>query len=172
MRHLIGIAILCLVVLMVGTCSCSVQKHIVSENKDSSVIKEYQDSVRILTTENNKLFSENLQLQYLGVKFDTLFVKGDTIRNTVTIHDGNIEASGRIISASVSKTFYSSLLASKDRTIDSLSKVKAKETVKVVTEYKDRTVKKTFIPWWVWLIGLVLLAFNFRKQIKSIIWTT
>lgn len=147
--------------------SCSVHKSTASS--DTNVLREYEDSIRILKTENDRLFSENLELQYLGISFDTIRVPGDTVRNTIVIHDGHIEATGRIKDAKVSTSIYTSLLLSKDRTIDSLTKVKSKEVIRVVT--KDREVKKTFIPFWVWLVIIGLVIFNFRNQIKNI-WKT
>jgi hypothetical protein len=141
------------VMAILTLCGCSSTKNVTKENRDSSVIKEYQDSLRVLSIENEKLLNENLQLQYLGISFDTVFLPGDTIRNTITVREGSIIASGRIKNAKVGTSNYEKILSEKDRLIDSLKTVKSKETVRVVTEYKDKVVKRTVFPWWFLLIA-------------------
>jgi hypothetical protein len=155
-----GVALTFVIFAFVWGCnvSCTTQKQIQTLRVDST--SEKIDSVKLLQEEVNRLTNENIQLQYLGISFDT--VRGDTIRNVITIHEGNIEASGKIVSAKVATSFLQRVVVEQKRTIDSLSLVKSK--VNVVTEYKDRMVKRTIFPWWFILIAAGL--FIVIKKLK------
>lgn len=145
--------------------SCSSSKNVSTNYKE----QELRDSISILTTENNKLFSENLALQYASISFDTLRITDTVDRfNTVTItKEGEIRTIGRVKEVKVSNLVYTRIIDEKNKTIDSLRFVKNKTIEKTVEKEK----KVSFIPFWVWLIIIGLVVFNFRKQILSI-WNT
>lgn len=165
-----------LIGMVVVFSSCTSTKHITTQtlNKDSLRVEEQSDSIRVLKSEINRLTSEVNELQFGVVRFDTVFVAGDTVKNIVTIHDGNIEAKGRIISAVVSKNVYTKIIAENQRLIDSLRAVKNKIETKVVTktEYVDRKVKRSFLTWWIFfLIGAasMYVVLNWKKIAKLFI---
>lgn len=174
--EIIWIVVIVAILAIISFSSCKVQKHIVSETHsvDSSVLKSYYDSVRMLKTENSHLQWEKNQLQYAGVQFDTVFVSGknDTIINTVTItKEGDVHASGKILSAYVSKTFMQKVISDKDTKIDSLAKAlqNEKSNVKTVVQTKevDKVVKAGF-PWALVLVTFVVACYVRKYGISKV----
>lgn len=160
------LTILLLMVLFVSTCvlaGCTSTKQVSksSTNVDSSAIKERDEEIRILKAENERLNIEIRELQFAEVRFDTVFVKGDTVVNTVVItKDGEVQAKGNIVSAVVSKNILTKIVNEKQRVIDSLSKALTSEkaNVKKVVEVKEKEVKRSVFPGWMW--WLLLIAFG------------
>jgi hypothetical protein len=149
--------------------SCSTAKNTVKA--DYSKEQDLRDSVSMLTIENNKLTNENLQLQYASISFDTIRLSDtvDRVNTVVITKEGEIKSKGNIRKVVVSNAFYTKIIDEKSKTIDSLRLVKNKVSERLI--YKDREVKKSFIPFWLWLVIIGLVAFNFRKQIVKL-WNT
>lgn len=164
--YMLGVLLIILLALLFSSCTTSktVQKESIKSERETIL----EDSVRVLTKEVEHLLQEKRSNEYGMIRFDTVFVPGDTVINTVVIKDGNIEAKGRIKYVEVNKSVYEKLLVQKDKIIDSLSKLKQKEKVK--TEYKDvnKVVKKWYIPFWVYLIVAGSILFSFRDKIKKL----
>lgn len=148
---------LLIILVLLGSQSCT---RLITKNiqvTDSTAIKSLQDSISFHKKLNEELSTELNLAQLSGVKFDTLFVPGDTVVNTITIREGGeLIATGRIKSASVSKDFSLRLVKQKQQQVDSLAKLLAEErkTVKVV----DREVEKktrVFVGWWLLVIGFL-----------------
>lgn len=146
---------------------CTSTKQVYKETTDSSHLKELEAQNRVLYSENERLLKEVRELQYAEVRFDTVFLKGDTVVNTITItKEGEVKATGKIVSANLTKNVLTKIVKEKDRIIDSLSQLKQKETVKVVTEYKDKYKKVTVFPWWFLMITGAFAFLWLRKQFK------
>lgn len=137
------------------SCTRVVTKNI--EVTDSTAIKSLEDSLALHKKINDELSSELTLAQLAGVKFDTLYVPGDTIVNTVTIReDGEITAKGRIKSATISKDLTYKIISKKQETIDSLKNAlsEEKKNVKVVEKQIEKKTK-VFVGWWLLIIGFV-----------------
>lgn len=169
--------VLLVVLLMILLAACNSTKQVSKQTTtvDSSHVKELSDSIRLLKTENEKLIADIREMQYGSVIFDTVYMPGDTIVNTVTItKEGEIKASGRVSAAYVSKSVLTKIVNEKQRVIDSLSQVKQRETVKLVTrtEYKDKFVKRSFMAgWWLWILFFlagVYVGWRWRKFIHIV----
>ena len=160
-----GVALIILITLLATGCSSTKQVQKVSV--DSTYIKELEARNQILSSDVSRLTTEVNELQYGFVRFDTVYLPGDTVVNTVTItKEGEIKATGRVSTAYVSKNLMTRIIAEKERIIDSLSTLKQKETVRVVTEYKDKYVKRSFLNfWWLLLIGAAG-GYYLSKKIK------
>lgn len=148
---------------------CTSTKLVTKETRlvDSTAVKELSDSVRVLTSENNRLTALVEEMQYASVRFDTVYMPGDTVINTVTItKEGDIKATGKISSAYVSKSVLTKIVNEQNRVIDSLKSVKQKEIIRTFTktEFKDKFKKVTVFPWWFWLITGVFALLWARKQ--------
>jgi hypothetical protein len=166
------IAITLAVLAMLAVSGCNSQKHIIESRFDSTWTKNVQDSNKLLRHEVEKLTEDIQQLIYAGVYFDTVWLKGDTVRDTITNtvvikSDGSIEAKGRISSAYVSKNTMLKLVAEKQKTIDSLSVALSDEKMNIKTVDRVVTKKTSFIPLWVFLIFAVLAAMNILVMYKN-----
>lgn len=150
------------IILLLAAFGCNTEKHITKERVivDSTALKEKTDSIYYLKQENERLEAKVRELTYTQVLFDTVFLAGDTVVNTVIVkEDGTIEAAGKIKSLTISKQLLVNVIAEKNRMIDSLVKVKQKENVVVqkVTETKTRDVVKKVVPgyvWWLLILGI------------------
>lgn len=169
-------AVLFMLLLFLLLSGCNSTKQVTKQTKtvDSSHIKELSDSIRLLKTENEKLTADIRELQYAQVLFDTIYMPGDTVVNTITItKDGEIKATGRITAGYVTKNVLTKIVAEKNRVIDSLASLKQKETVKLVTrtEYKDKYVKTNFLSqWWLFPAGMIFMAaIIYRRKILSLL---
>jgi hypothetical protein len=161
MRLLI-FTILILWVLSCWLQSCSTTKTLAKS--DTTSLKEVDSLTKVVKSWQAKY--EQISTSIIGshVIFDTLYVPGDTVINTVTVKaDGSIEASGRLKSLSVSNSSIQKQLTLIKGKYDSLAKVKSKVEVRTVT--KDREVKRTVFPWWYILIlgGAVFLFLKLKK---------
>jgi len=143
---LISISLL-LFVLSIG---CTTQKHIVTAktNIDSSVIRELQDSVRLLVTEKQGLEQKIHELEFGSVIFDSTrcpqihFPEGAAMMNKDSVQslidqlnesisgmnnkikryaDGTIEVTGRLKSANYSKDKLSEIVYYQQKTIPEFS---------------------------------------------------
>ena len=166
------IAITLAVLAMLAVSGCNSQKHITENRFDSTWTKNVQDSNRLLRQEVEKLTGDIQQLIYAGVYFDTVYLKGDTVRDTITNTvviktDGSIEAKGRISSAYVSKNTMLKLVAEKQKTIDSFSLALSNEKMNVKTVDRVVTKKTSFIPLYMFLIIAVLAAANIYVIYKN-----
>jgi hypothetical protein len=122
--------------------------------------------------ENTRFWESQIQSLSTGsVLFDTVFMPGDTIINTVTVKDGTIEARGRI-----KKVFVTSDKLTQERDYwhsryDSLAAHKDTTAARVIikTEFKDRYVKRGF-PWLWFFIGMASggVAMYFLNRFKII----
>lgn len=166
------VAVLLLAVAIIYFSSCNSQKHI-QETKvvlDSSFEKELKDSIRYFRNEKERLEHTINELQYAGVKFDTVFLEGkrDTIINTVTItKEGEIKASGHISAAYVSKSVLTKIVNEKQLTIDSLSKSLEIEKKNIKTVVQVKEVEKKTKPGLPWAMLLVVFAFGCFAWEKS-----
>lgn len=157
----IAIMMLLLFFWLVAT-GCSSSKHVEKSFTDSTATKD--DSIRLLKSERDLFEQQYNELLYASVLFDTI-LSHDTIHNTVYItKEGEVKAEGNIRSVAVSKNVYLNLISQKDRTIDSLSKIK--EKVRVVTETKQVEKKTTVLPWW--FIVIISGVFVIVKKLKFI----
>lgn len=171
---------------MVGTCACSTTKNLEKSgsNVDSGRVKDLEDSLHVAISERNRFEQEIKQWQYGDVEFGegnkidtTNIYTGDSIgppriiNNTFEIGPMGIKATGNIKSAHFSSSTEAKIITEQSKLIDSFRHVKQKESywLRTVTYTTTKHVKKTFIPFWVWLIIGGLVIFNFRKQIKSLI---
>lgn len=118
---------------------------------DSTHVRE-NDSLRIVNHDLVMSYEEQIrQYRDAGVIFDS--TPCPDIPNTIEIStDGTIKASGSIKSANLNSKTDNKKVERLQQTIDSLTRVKNKESVTVKTEYKNvtRDVKKKF-PWF-WLV--------------------
>lgn len=151
-----------------ASCSSSKDIHKDTNKVEDTRLQEKSDSIRILKTDNERLTSENIQLRYFGVDYDTVYVKGDTIKNTITIHDGDISVSGRIKSAHFTESAFNKNTQSKSKTVDS----SGKNTIREITYLKTVTITKTkhtqisFLNWILFIvIGVVIgvIICNYKK---------
>lgn len=151
--------------LFILSFSCTTTKHA----QVASTNTEYQravDSMTHVLSETTRMFESQIQnIATGGIVFDTLFIPGDTMTNTVTINGGVIHAAGKI-----QKVYYKDVQTVTERdywhkVADSLSTHRDTTAIKVVTEYKDRTVKRTVFPWW-WIVigGVVVIGVLYGKQ--------
>lgn len=166
------IALVLAVLLILAVSGCNSQKHIIESRFDSTWTKNVQDSNKLLRHEVEKLTEDIQQLIYAGVYFDTVWLKGDTVRDTITNtvvikSDGSIEAKGRISSAYVSKNTMLKLVAEKQKTIDSLSVALSDEKMNIKTVDRVVTKKTSFIPLYMFLIIAVLAAANIYVIYKN-----
>jgi len=145
-----------LIMMAVGMCSCNTTKDVQKSyiEKDSLTVKSLQDSVRMLTLENNKLTEEIRELNYSGVIFDTVAVN-DTIRTVVIRPDGTIEAKGNIKSASFSSEKLTTRIREMQKLIDSLRLVKeqVRTEYRYISESKDKHKETTVFPWYLLVIA-------------------
>ena len=157
----IAVMMLLLFFWLVAT-GCSSSKSVQKSFTDSTATKD--DSIRLLKAERDLFEQQYNELLYASVLFDTI-LSHDTIHNTVYItKDGEVKAEGKIRTVNVSKNVYLSIIAEKDRLIDSLSKITQK--VKVVTETKQVEKKTTVFPWWfIVIIGGIFIVI---KKLKFI----
>jgi uncharacterized ion transporter superfamily protein YfcC len=156
------IAICTIVLLWIIATGCTSTKNVQKSFTDSSTTKD--DSIRLLKAERDLFEQHYNELLYAEVLFDTLTLH-DTIHNTVFItKGGEIRAEGNIKKASVNKNVYLSIIAERDRIIDSFKSVKDK--VRVVTETKQVEKKTTVFPWWFIIImgGIFIIV----KKLKFI----
>lgn len=163
------LALICLITLVM--ISCTTSKNISTDQQQYSKEEQLRDSVKMLTIDNERLEAEKRENQYYRVDFirDTVN-HHDTITNTIEISkDGGVRATGNILSAYVAKSVLTKVLEQKNRTIDSLRLLTNKVETKYYTITKTRTIKRSFIPIWIWLIIAGLVAYHFRKQIKTMI---
>lgn len=139
-----------LISLLLWLCAtgCTSSKNVQKSSYDSTATKD--DSIRMLKAERD-LFEQNYnELLYASVLFDTI-VSHDTIHNTVYItKEGEVKAEGNIRKVAVNKSVFTSIIAEKDRLIDSLSKITQK--VQVVTKTETKVKKVTVFPWWLLLV--------------------
>ena len=164
--YMLGVLLIILLALLFS--SCTTTKTVQKESIKSEREVVLEDSVRVLTKEVEQLLQEKRSNEYGVIRFDTVFIPGDTVINTVVIKDGNIEAKGRIKYVEVNKSVYEKLLVQKDKIIDSLSKLKQKEVVKTEVKTVDKVVKRSFIPFWVWVILAALLFWGNREKFKKL----
>lgn len=162
--------------VLLALASCTSVKKSISSTKtivDSTVIDEKDSIIRVEKSKRERLESELRELQVTGISFDTIFLPGDTIINTVTVRtDGTVDATGRIKSVTVTNQKLQRTLKDLQEDYDSLAQVKQRVETKVITNTVEKTknVKRTW-PWW-WfaicaVVGFVLGAV-FRNQIISL----
>lgn len=133
------------IVVLVLAFGCNTEKHIVKERVvvDSTAIKEKSDSIWLLKREIERMEAQIREMTYTQVLFDTVYIAGDTIVNTVIIKDnGEVEAAGRIKSLTISKQLLVNIIKEKDRVIDSLAALKQKEKIVVQKETVTKKVDK------------------------------
>ena len=179
------LTILLLMVLFVTTCilaGCTSTKQISksSTKVDSTASKEKDEEIRVLKAENDRLNAEINRMQYSTVVFDStkcpptqLIIDStcnvDSVKqvlerqfqNQVKIYsDGTIEAKGNLKSANFQLLQQIKLAQEKSKLADSLSKALTAEkaNVKKVVEVKEKEVKRTVFPGFMW--GLLLIAFG------------
>lgn len=139
--------------IIVFASSCTSSKAVTKTVVDSTSLTEKSDSIRLLKSERDRFEELYNELIYSGVIFDTLKVT-DTVNHFNTVYitkDGEIKATGNIKSASVSKSIIQSIIASKDKTIDSLRNLTSKDSVNTHRESLVKKVKKSVFPWWLFL---------------------
>lgn len=154
------LAIICsILIFFILTCgACTSTKHVKSSSFDSTWVKSVLDSNRVLRSENSLLQQDINAMKYIGVYFDTLYLPGDTVVNTVEVtKEGDVKATGRIKSASFSEKYYQKLVWKLQSRLDSLSKSRSEEKTRIV--YKDREVQKkvkvfTQFYWWILMFAL------------------
>lgn len=187
--------LLFLLFLMILLAGCTSTKQVAKQTKtvDSSYIKQLEESVRVLQSENSHLSSEIHELLFNSVEFDSTNCpptqiiidercNADSIRaileadfsNEVKIHaDGTIEAKGQLRRASASLQKIQQVIAEQSRTIDSLRSLKQEEKIRTITktEYKDKYVKTSFLSqWWLFPAGMLFMfVILYRKKILSLI---
>lgn len=153
------------IILFICVClnifSCTTTKHVEKVKSERETVLE--DSVRLLSVELDRMEKERRESEYGVIRFDTVFVPGDTIVNTVTIKEGAIEAKGRIKYVEVNKSVYEKIISQKDKIIDSLARIKRIERVVTETVYKDKKV--VVFPWYFWLIcaGTFYAGYRLKK---------
>jgi ElaB/YqjD/DUF883 family membrane-anchored ribosome-binding protein len=163
-----------LLILLMSSCA-SVKKSVSSTKStvDSSVIAEKDSIIRVEKSKRERIESELRELQVTGISFDTIFLPGDTILNTVTVRtDGTVDAMGRIKSVTVTNQKLQRTLKDLQEDYDSLAQVKQRVETKVIKETvtKTKNVKRTW-PWW-WFaicaaIGLIVGGI-FRDKFLSL----
>lgn len=168
----IGLLLLLFTYILPG---CTTQKQTGSSQTlaDSSVLKEQQETIRVLQQDNARLTGELRVQEYFGVMFDTVSLEPqiiipdhcnadsilrllDATRNRVKVYaDGTIEAEGKLKSAFYSKDKLSRVITDLQRINDSLRQEKQREELRYVkkTGFKEKKVKRgLFAGWWLWLI--------------------
>lgn len=182
----VTIIMLCLFIGCLSSCTTTkeVNKH--SLVKDSSVVKELQDSIRLLISEKAWLEQVLKENEYATVEFDStrcpqiVFPEGaamlnkDSIQRLVndlnnsilglnnrirTYADGSREITGRLRSATYSKDKEIQQRLKLEREVDSLRQLKQKEKVVVNTVEKIKEVRKKtkFLNQW-WLLPAGFIA--------------
>lgn len=149
------ISIIFFVFFLFPSCTRVITKSI--QLTDSTAIKIWKDSVDFHKKINEELLSELSSSQLNKILFDTLFVPGDTVYNTITVKEtGEIVAKGKIKSAYLSRDFAIKIAQQKQIQIDSLQKALTDEK-KMVKVVEKEIYKKTkvFIGWWLLIIGFI-----------------
>lgn len=151
--------------------SCTTAKHITTTSTatDSSYTRAVDSMNRVLS-ETVRLFESQIEnISSGGIVFDTLFLPGDTILNTVTVNGGVITAKGKI-----QKVYYKDIqtITERDywhRTADSLATHRDTTAVRVVTEtkYVDRTVKRKWFTGFGWWLLFLAIGFGAGYYVKS-----
>lgn len=187
-----------IVVMAALSCGVSKNKSQSQTNTVSELLKEKNDSIRVLKNENNVLLQQIRELTYAGISFDTsdcpetsyVIPKDcnvdsilrilDRYRDQVKVYaDGTIEINAKLKNITYTKERLESKIQMMQRTIDSLTRLK--EKVNVVTETKtvtkDKIVKRGGW-WWGFFIGgllftiltvLFLFAYNKYREKQLLI---
>lgn len=177
-------------------CSCTSTKEVnkTSLVKDSSAIKELQDSLHLLITEKTTLENKLKETEYATVEFDSTrcpviwipdcpaMLNKDSVQRLIselnnsinglnnrikTYADGSREISGKIKSATYSRDKEIQLRLQLEKEVDSLRNVKQKEKVVVKTEEKivEKKKKTKFLTN---IIPWIILGYVLRWKQKSI----
>jgi len=142
------ITVSAIILLWLISTGCNTTKNVQRSFTDSTATKD--DSIRLLKSERDLFEQQYNELLYASISFDTI-TSYDTITNTVVItKEGEVKAEGKIKYVNISKNIYASIISQKDKTIDSLRKIK--EKVRVVIETKTVEKKTTVFPWWFLII--------------------
>lgn len=181
------------VILTVILCSCSVHKNISQSKSVTTADLDYlKDSMLQVQKELAITYEKKLDearknkvefaapcptmpnidsacnhdslVQVIRAQNDLL----QSMQNEIEVNaDGSFKAKGRIQFLNTEWKKSESEKSSWENKYDSLYKVHSEEKAQVVTvtEIKDKIVKRTFIPWWVWLIcaGVLVVGWKLGK---------
>jgi len=159
---------LCLLLL-----SCGTTKYVDRETirVDSSWIEQNEGLQRTLQQTIENYEKEREEWTRTGVLFDTVYRDTGRVVNRVTFDNGKIKTiEGRIIAINTDLHEKTVELLDAHSTIDDLSmKLETAETrlaKKQDTVIKE--VRKSFIPWWIWLVMIAgfLVRHYWQKIIK------
>lgn len=170
-----------LAILFLTSCGVSKKINKARSTTDSSTVekvdyKEQFDLLQNAYKETVEMY-ESMIADSSGVTIIYEQLPGDTIVRTVTIDNGRIEASGALKSVQVSNTRLQSTVSRQSQTIDSLTRlVSSKDSllnrqtdVRTETVTVERIKESWYIPWWVYVIGgLLVIGIIFKKQIPFI----
>lgn len=171
--------IIIIAVLLMCILGCSVNKNKTQTNTQtvSQLLKEKEDSLRVLRSENELLMQQIRELTYAGITFDTsdcpetsyVIPKDcnvdsilrilDRYRDQVKLYaDGTIEINAKLKGITYTKERLENKIQQIERSFDSLLKVKQKENYYTVTKTvtKEKEVKRGFHWLWALLIGIVI----------------
>ncbi len=158
-----------LVILLTCLLSCRTAKQSTSVEirYDSTAIRKAETLERTLRQVEQERDALKLDSSGVRIEFDTIAVSEVIIDSS-----GAVKAKGALRSVQVSNT---RLQRENERLRDSLAATRSTvvhDTVTVAGSvvYRDREVKRTFIPWWVWVVMVGLVILNFRHQLFNI-WT-
>lgn len=154
------IAALCLLLL-----SCKTTKYVERETVrvDSSWIEQNAGLQSAITEIIESYEKEKETWIKTGILFDTVYRDTGRIINKVTFDNGRIKtAEGRIIAINTDLHEKTAELLDAHSTIDELS-MKLEKTEAQLSKKQEvliKEVRKSFLPWWVWL--LILAGFLIR----------
>lgn len=182
-------------ILSLFSCTSTKEVNKTSLVKDSTAIKELQDSVRLLIQEKQWLEQVLKENEYATVEFDSTrcpqihFPEGaamlnkDSVQRLITdlnnsiaglnnrirtYADGSREITGRLKSATYSRDKEVQSRLQLERIVDSLRQVKQKEKVVTHTEIKE-VVKRKKVKVLTMVLPWILLGYVIRWKQKNIL---
>ncbi len=158
-----------LVILLTGLLSCRTVKATerLEVRYDSTAIRRVETLERTLRQVEQERDALKLDSSGVRIEFDTL-----TVSEVVIDSSGVVRATGALRSVQVSNTRLQRENERLKQRLDSIRSIVVHDTVTVAGSvvYTERTVKRTLIPWWVWVVIAGLVILNFRHQLFKI-WT-
>lgn len=167
---------LLIVVILVIAASCTRKVHTEkTEDRSSDIQMHYIDSINQVNRTLSEAYEELLKTtNSTGVVFESQPCDTITkvINKIIVAPDGTKTFEGNIKSYKDDATKLQSRIFSMQETIDSLNSLVKKDAShkEVIHTETVRTVKTTYIPWWMWLILIIVgvLWINERFSIFKI----
>lgn len=157
--------------LLLLLCSCSVIKKS-SKDKTESSVKTESDSSGTSINKTTTRITESIDtlVKIPGSEIEGLwkelpFTLEDEDQKITISKEGKVKGIVKVREVHIVGKKETSILSETNSTASETKKVDSE--TKVVETQKD--VKKTFVPWWLWLLIVLALLVAFRKKILSVV---